>query len=456
MAQVNVKNLPAYPLPTINDYMIVEDYTDEENPVTSLSPISSMIRLAMAGFVTVGATGAEYTSIAAADAAGKFNMHVISDTTEPSDINFTVNGKRNIICNDAVTVTLGDYKFNIANAITANLSFSGGTVSFAYASAQDMIAYTGTGAGNIYFNRTNVINGSSVDGCHVNATPASSGYTQTFIGCRIVLPDFDGCGLQFSSGIGMDLTFVSGGSSCRGAISASRGQFSALKFEGASWSSGVVAQFGSSNVNGMLVTSESGTPSVRIWTIGASTLQGLYAEGSSGFNVIFLAPTSLTNFDTGTGTVFAAGGSGSSSVSNGKTVQALVSSNGMQMKFSNVRFTSSVGIEAVGSLFTGCTFDGNNQVRANNVQMLGVNAGVPEGVSGNTFTLVAGVKGCSIIGSNSEVPVVDDSGETTNTLVANNIWEDLPLPSVEESITTLMHMHGVSREEAELIIKSEK
>jgi hypothetical protein len=384
---------------------------------------SSLITQFGRPYVTVGATGATYTSIGAAISQGNYNMYVISACAEPADIEIGNNGDYHIWFAPNASDNLTIYKFNILNGTTANIKIWNGTLLYSYASAQTMITYTGSGTGNLYIEGVRIVNTSTVDGCYVNGLPAFAGPTQNFISCIIELPDQDMCGVQNGAGIGMDLTFVSGGPNCRGAITASRGQFSAIKFKGAQWSSGVVATFGSSTVNGLLVTSETGTPSVRIWVTNPSTLQGVYAEGTSSFVIILLANASITNFDTGAGgTIFLASSSGFSAISNGVCVQNLISSNGAQVKFSNVRFPSSVGIEAVGSSFVGCTFDGNNQIRANNVHLSCVSAGVPGGTGGNTFTLNSGVEGCSIIGSNSEVAVVDASGNATNTLLANALW----------------------------------
>ena len=374
--------------------------------------------------VTVGPSAAQYTTIADAVAnSGAFGFYIKGAVTEVADIEFSVDGDYSFFFAPNASDDLSTYKFNILNGVTANIKIYDGSLSYAYGSAQNMITYTGTGSGNLYVNGVLITNASTVDGCYVNGTPGAAGPTQTFIGCTVQLPDQDLCGLQFSAGVGMDLTFVSGGSSCRGAITASRGQFAAIKFKGAAWSSGVIASFGASNVNGLLVTSETGTPSVRVWITSPSTLQGVYAEGTSSFVIILLANASITNFDTGAaGTIFLASSSGFSAISNGVCVQNLISSNGAQVKFSNVRFTSSVGIEAVGSLFSNCSFDGDNQIRANNVHLSNVSAGVPGGVGGNTFTITTGFGGCSIIGSNSEVIPVDSSGLLTNTLFANALW----------------------------------
>jgi hypothetical protein len=374
-------------------------------------------------FVTVGATGATYTSIGAAISAGNYNIYVINACTESADVNIGVDGEYHIWFAPNASDDFGGYKINILNSTIATIRIWDGALLFSYASTQDFITYTGSGTGSLYMRGVRFVNTSTADDCHVNGTPSFAGPTQNFVNCTVELPDQANCGLQFAAGIGMDLTLVSGGSNCYGAITASRGQFAAIKFQGAQWSSGVVASFGASTVNGLLVTSESGTPSVRIWALGSSTLQGIYAEGTSSFVVILLSNTSISNFDTGgAGTIFLASSSGSSAISNGTCVQNLVSSNGAQAKFSNVRFTSSVGIEAAGSLFTSCDFDGDTQIRASNVHLSCVNGGAPGGLSGNTFTLVPGVEGCSIIGSNSEIPVVDASGNATNTLLANSLW----------------------------------
>jgi hypothetical protein len=374
-------------------------------------------------FVTVGATGATYTTIASAIGAGNYNIYVINACAESADIDIGNNGDYHIWFAPNASDNLTSHKFNILNGTTANVRIYNGALLYSYASAQTMITYTGSGTGDLYMNGVRIVNTSTVDGCYVNGTPASAGPTQNFVNCTIELPDQDLCGIQVAAGTGMDLTFVSGGSSCRGAITASRGQFSAIKFKGAAWSSGVIASFGACTINGLLVTSETGTPSVRIWVTNPSTLQGIYAEGTSSFVIILLANASITNFDTGAaGTIFLASSSGFSAISNGVCVQNLISSNGAQAKFSNVRFTSSVGIESEGSSFVGCTFDGNNEIRADNVHLSCVSAGVPGGTSGNTFTIVSGKQGCSIIGSNSEVDVVDNSGNATNTTLANPLW----------------------------------
>ena len=78
-------------------------------------------------FTTVGTTGADYTSIAAAFAAGERNLYVINDVTESANFTFSVpNDKARVILGPNVRVSYGNFSPYIITTSGVILHVSGG------------------------------------------------------------------------------------------------------------------------------------------------------------------------------------------------------------------------------------------------------------------------------------------------------------------------------------------
>lgn len=95
-----ISGLPAATSPFLDANLIalVQSGTTKKGTIAQLNETIT----AAFGLVTVGSTGAQYTTINAAYAAGKFKMWVISDVTETATTTYT--SSLHIIVNDGVTI----------------------------------------------------------------------------------------------------------------------------------------------------------------------------------------------------------------------------------------------------------------------------------------------------------------------------------------------------------------
>jgi len=373
-------------------------------------------------FVTIANSGGQYTSIGDAIAAGKFNMYVLDACTETADVNITTNGDYYISFAPNASDDFSTYQINIATGVTANLKMLNPKITYAYSASKNFITYSGTGTGNLFIEGAIVTNNSTDNQCFFNGLPAFAGPRQQFVNCKFFLPNYADGGIRIGVGSSSGLEFVSGGSSCAGAISTGRALINGLQFSGSVWSGDTIGSFISSAISGLFVSSETGTPLTRIDVWADCSLSNVVAEGTSGIKVVLFSDSVLSNFSLGSsGQFFLGFSSGSCTISNGKTPQGFITTSGGQAKFSNVRFSDGdCTIQAPGSLFVNCDFDASAVVSANNVQMCNINCGAAGG-STNTVTLVSGVENCSIVNANVEIAPVDDSGNATNN-IAYKLW----------------------------------
>lgn len=373
-------------------------------------------------FVTVATSGGQYTSIADAIADGKYNIYVLDACTESADTSITGDGDYYISFAPNASDDFSTYQIDVANGITANIKMLNPAITYAYSAAKNFINYSGTGGGNLFVEGARVTNNSTANQCFFNDLPSFAGPRQQFVNCNFILPDYADIGVQIGAGSSMGLEFVSGGSSCAGAINASRALINGLQFSGPVWSGSTIGSFISSEVSGLFVSSESGTPLTRIDVWSDCSLSNVVAEGGSGIRAVLFSDSVLSNFNLGAlGSFFLGFSSGSCTISNGKTPQGDITTSGGQAKFSNVRFTDGdCTIQAPGSLFSNCDFDANAVVSANNVQMTNVNCGASGG-STNTVVLLSGVENCSILNANVEAVPTDGSGNATNG-IAYKLW----------------------------------
>lgn len=367
-------------------------------------------------FVTVGVSGADYTSIGAAISANNYNMYVISGIAESADVSIGANGDYHIWFAPNTSDNFGSFKINILNGTTANIKIFNGTILFSYAVATDWITYTGSGTGDQTFEGVKWINTSSTGACRINAVPTASGPKQRFIGCTVNLPNQADCGMQVAEGQIERLVLLSGGSSCEGALLATRAIVNGVQFQGAAWSANTVATFfAGASVSNIFVSSAVGTPLVRVVINDDVILSGVMAEDTSGFRIVMLGDSVLSNFALGdAGSFFLGGGSGSCTITNGKTPQGSITTSSVQAKISNVRFYSGdCTIEADGALISNCDFDASCVIDGNNIKINNINCGASGGVT-NTVALVIGAQNCRITNANVEIAIVDGSGNATN------------------------------------------
>lgn len=378
------------------------------------------------GIKTIGTTGSDYTSIGNALATpGYYNFLIKTAISESADVDIGADGDYHFVFSPNCSDNFGTYKFNILNGVTANIHVWNGTFLYGYGSAQSFITYTGSGAGSIYFDGVRIVNSSSVNFCYVNGIPSAAGYTQNFVGCRVELPDHQFCGIRMAAGIMLDHTMVSGGPACSNSLIATGGQFSSLRFEGDEWYGTSCATFSNSTVNGMVITSTiSTTPLIRVQVNSNSSLQGLFAADGRAIAVGIDKDSVLSNSNLGAGDLYLTSADGCSTISNVIATGPTVGSAGGAGNFSNVQFTGASFTHTVPNCsFSNCNFASNVLIQADNTMMTGTNVGVPSGTSGNTITFDTGVEGCIVIGSHTEVAVVDNSGNPgDNVFYANLTW----------------------------------
>jgi len=179
---------------------------------------------------TVGATGADYTTLGSAIADGKTRVLVIDDTTETGDItmpsNLVVDGTG---MND-VNINMGAYSFLDNSGSNTHFNFSNLKITFAKTVAGRLFLHIDyIKFDNVYFD-----NNSTVNICYVYQ---GSDKNITIQNCYFDLPNYNTCGINIAGAaqIGAfvsNCTFNGGGSDCYTACTLSTGNYNNLRFEG--------------------------------------------------------------------------------------------------------------------------------------------------------------------------------------------------------------------------------
>jgi hypothetical protein len=401
---------------------------------------NKFVKKANLGYVTVGTSNADYVNIGAAVAANQYNMIVITAIAESADVQFLSSGDYRIVFlpNTSVNMSSGgaEWQFKRLNGVTANLVFENMTVLYSYSTSKACLENVGSGAGNLTLRNFRIVNTSTSNACPFCYSPSGAINRQLFERGIIELPNYSGGGLDSRNAIINDIEFISGGSSCVGALVAFNTSITDAYFKGSEWGSSAVINLENCGVNGLYGNTTSGTPLIYVDANEDASLSNVFGYNGALFAVTLLSKTSLNQFDLGgSGSSFTISSSSTScSVSNGTADSAILASGAENSKVCGVKFTSTadLSIEANGALLSNVNFAGNCLLFADNIAINGFTCG-QSGGSTYTLKIANNKKGCvAINGFVEKMPV------TTSTSGANK-WSLTNWSNTEDYIYGFTH-----------------
>lgn len=232
---------------------------------------------------SVGATGADYTTISGALAASKNRLLVLDDVTETSDCAIPAAGLFIYILKGK-TLAMGTFGFTCAAArrptIIGQDQSSG--LSYGYGSEKYLVAGS-TFANHVIFDTLTITNTSSVADCYLVDGSSGNDGTERYSNLKIVLPNAADGGIHFWSdnGIAENIHLVGGGTTCSEGMSNSGGnqQVSNIRLSGTfvASASGAAAILTGGTLNGLFIDHAGDTA---ITLAGGLSGGGIYLNGN--------------------------------------------------------------------------------------------------------------------------------------------------------------------------------
>lgn len=162
---------------------------------------------------TVGASGADYTTVKAAIDAGKVSILVISSVTESANITIPGATSPNVLLyiKEGVTLSLSTFRFLNTGALVAVYIRGEGVISYAHTTVNQE-AFDLTAGVVLDHQGVTITNTSNQDGCSY----ATSGVVQRIRSCVLNLPNKQGGGFTSADSKAYfdDIEVVGGGSAC--------------------------------------------------------------------------------------------------------------------------------------------------------------------------------------------------------------------------------------------------
>jgi hypothetical protein len=401
---------------------------------------------------TVGATGADYTTISAALAASKTSLLAIDNVTETSACAVPAEGLA-IFIMKGVNVDMGANQFTFAGAypITIDGQDPSSRLTFAFTAAPNTDLIEGNTLSVVSLSNLTIDNNSTQSGCR----PFDSGVIADLENIWYEPPNVATCGIYLNDVLSRatDIWITAPGTTATDVLRVDSGIVRNLRLSGAFTNSNDAVTIGSEGVldgvnnNGNVKIATSNDAKLSNVFQGGGTLN-LDVDGDNAqiSNVYISAGTTtitsgqdtnkFVNCELATlvmtggnrnqfdnceiGAAFTLAGALGTQFCNvvfGSTVQV---STGGYNQFSNCRVASSLTIDsgAVRNMFTGCSVVGAVSI-SDQTMMTGCKVGADAGGGANTITIAAGT-GTSIVGCLTDA-AISDSG-TTTTLVGNTVY----------------------------------
>lgn len=141
---------------------------------------------------TVGASGADYTTLGAAITAGKTRILVIDDTTETGDITLPSNCMIEGIGMEKVEIGMGDNIFSLG--VNDEYTFKNLTLSYAFTTSKTLLDNSSK---NLYMYNIHIINNSALANTRMTYDSTSLQTNKSeFINMKLTLPNYGTTGME--------------------------------------------------------------------------------------------------------------------------------------------------------------------------------------------------------------------------------------------------------------------
>jgi len=390
---------------------------------------------------TVGATGADYTTLGAAISDSKTRIALIDNTTETGNVtlpsNFYIQGFGD---KGSPNINMGSYSFLDNSGANTGFTFKDLKITFAHSGTPLMDGLDELTIENVYVDNNSTASGSEFydDG--------GSSKTLIFKNLTLDLPNYSSSGLSLGNttynkkNIVENLTIIGGGSSCDLCLDIDGGQiFNNIFFTGnfSTSSSGLINSYEAIFNN---IYYFGTTVDVYFVFYRNNTVNNIYCDDGAGDLNIEISDTnnilSNINLNEASSTILISGNdnklsnffcnSGSVDVSADKnqisnglmTGSFTVQSSADNNCFTNVRMQSSATISGNCNGFTNCDFEDGVTIDGDYNSITGSKAGNDySGGTSETITISSGATGNIVIGNRVDSAIVDNG---TSSVVANN------------------------------------
>lgn len=333
---------------------------------------------------TVGASGADYTTLGAAITAGKTRILVIDDTTETGDITLPSNCIIEGIGREAVTIDMATYQFLDNTAANDNFTFKNLGFRTAITSGRLFPACNKMYWDNIYVDASSATYSSFPIFMSANNNTNNIFLQNVYLD----LPDQNNSGISIYYGSIENVYINGGGSNCRGAIYITYASCKNAVIKG-TWSSSYAAI--SANASSTL----SNVTSTITAIIGCST-----NSTCTNINGSFLS------LDVG---------ASDATVSNCIVKNFLPNIDGDDNLISNVKCLNGGGTISSGgdrNQFSNCQIYGTITISGNDTTMTGCRVGADASGGSNTITIASGANRTIISGCRTDAAISDSGTDT--------------------------------------------
>jgi len=388
---------------------------------------------------TVGASGADYTTLKAAIDAGKSRILVMSSTTEVANINIVVATTPNIYIYfvAGTQVDMGIYRFTDSAPVT---SFSAENGKFVYAhtvSGQELFDFEGNASGIFRLVNMVIDNNSTANNC--NIVGHGIVFPQYFQNVRIELPNYASCGIKESSGDGYfeNVKIIGGGNACEQGTDIYSAKIYGLHVEGEFISSatGAAIFIQDSVIDGVFLDQITTKIECRLTNCTVTNIFNAFNSGADALisqvhsitnvfaienNIDISGAFQIANAHLGAGDI-SLGVSDDGAFSNIFTTGTItLGSSASVNKFVNCSIGSAVTVGGDLCKFTNCEFYGGVSVSsgANNNGFVNCQFGADAGGGALTITIDAGSNNTRVIGCLTDA-AISDAG--TGTVLSANV-----------------------------------
>lgn len=368
---------------------------------------------------SVGAFGADFTTLKGALDAGRWSIYVTDNTTETANIPTPIGGF-SLFIPDGLSIGMGAYKFTFTSTEYIYIrSNGGGIISYSYGSTAQLFQCEAYPYSTQYIEKVYFDNTSTAAFCYVSRG------IQKFRDVIFTLPNINNAGINVvTSGSSFDgIQFYGGGPLCYKAFTSNSGldfTVSNMKFTGTF----------KSDINAMVVDCQS--------------LDAVYNNIIFETNDIFVILSgiwSLVNVKSGvigiimpTNSKLSHARLGASTIDIGSnyrltlmdvTTTGLVDmtdSGSYRNKFIGCKFSTALSLSSAYNKFIGCDFYGGVLVNSggNNNVFQGNRIGADNGSGSLTLTFASGANNNVAIGNQSDVAIVDSG--TGNEVAYNAVY----------------------------------
>jgi len=335
---------------------------------------------------TVGASGADYSTLGAAITAGKTRVLIIDDTTETGDITMPANLIVVGYGRESVNINMSTYKFLDNSGANDNFIFKNLKITYAYTSAGNLFSENLDG---LHLEDVHIDSNSTATDCW--ALRYTTSHKVTILNCILDTPNLDDSGFFINSNslCFLDGLVVNGGGSSNTDAVRLSGNCTNITFVGTFSTSGVAATFTGGSFSNIYSNS---VIEINIGTVANATG---FLLGNSGSEINILSNSHLSNFYCGKLTMSSAS---NSTVTGGESVNTstAVAIGGTNNTIGNIKAISGFSITGDNNTLTGCR------------------AGADAGGGSNTITVGAAADNTIIVGCRTDA-AISDSGIGTTT-----------------------------------------